>query len=202
MWYAGNMSNTLEILTTDRKDTNVLRKICFIKKYAFLRELLMHQKCIIGGCIISRWMTVTSNKSYKTEQKILLIQGKRARDDVKDSWHVDLDYALGGFLSQKLWSSHLHNWHNFAKNLGSGKSGSLAIRRTAWSAQKISHPLFVDQLVTSTHRLVSSPLENSSARWLQCKSTAWVHEDSWPCNGFFFAGRTPSSKQLPWFLNL
>jgi len=41
MWYAGNMSNTFEILTMDRKDAEVLRKICFIKKYAFLRELLM-----------------------------------------------------------------------------------------------------------------------------------------------------------------
>jgi len=59
MWYAGNMSYALEILTMDREDADVLRKVCFIKKYAFLRELLMYQKCIIGGWyIISRWMTV------------------------------------------------------------------------------------------------------------------------------------------------
>jgi len=59
-WYTRNMCNTLEILTIDRKDTGVLRKICFMKKYAFLRELLMYQKCIIGGwCIISRWMIVS-----------------------------------------------------------------------------------------------------------------------------------------------
>ena len=53
------MCNTLENLTIDRKDADVLRKIGFVKKYTFLRELLMHQKCIIWGwCIISRWMTV------------------------------------------------------------------------------------------------------------------------------------------------
>jgi len=42
-----------------------------------------------------------------------------------------------------------------AKNLGSGKSGSLAIRRTAWSAQKISHPLFIDQPLVSSLALAS-----------------------------------------------
>jgi len=59
MWYAGNMSYTLEILTMDREDADVLMKICFIKEYAFFRELLMYQKCIIRGwCTISWWMTV------------------------------------------------------------------------------------------------------------------------------------------------
>jgi len=41
--------------------------------------------------------------------------------------------------SQILWKPEA------AKNLGSGKSGSLAIRQTAWSARDFSHPRFVDQ---------------------------------------------------------
>ena len=66
MWYAGNMSYTLEILTMDREDADVLMKICFIKKYAFFRELLMYQKCIIRGwCTISRWMTVCNLRTLK-----------------------------------------------------------------------------------------------------------------------------------------
>ena len=40
-WCAGNMSNAFENLIMDRKNAEVLRKICFIKKSAFLRKLLM-----------------------------------------------------------------------------------------------------------------------------------------------------------------
>ena len=74
MSYAENMSYTLEILIMNREDADVLRRICFIKKYAFLRELFMYQKCIIGGwCIISRWMTVTAPNN---------VVGSRFRDGI------------------------------------------------------------------------------------------------------------------------
>ena len=34
----------------------MLRKNCFIKKYAFLRKLLMLQKCFTGWWCIIRWL--------------------------------------------------------------------------------------------------------------------------------------------------
>ena len=44
------------------------------------------------------------------------------------------------------------------KNLGSRKSGSLAICQTAWSAQNFSHLLFVDQHTPLTHKLAGTHL--------------------------------------------
>ena len=44
----------------DREYIRALGKICFIKKFAFLRKLLMAQKCIIGG--VSLDDCTTSNK--------------------------------------------------------------------------------------------------------------------------------------------
>ena len=50
---AGNLINPHQILTVGAEYMQVLMTICFIKNYAFLRKLLMIQKCIIEWwCII------------------------------------------------------------------------------------------------------------------------------------------------------
>jgi len=41
MQHACNLSNIFHILTTDRKEVKVLRKIYFMKKSVFLKKLLM-----------------------------------------------------------------------------------------------------------------------------------------------------------------
>ena len=89
MWYTGNMSNTLEILTVDRKNVNVLRKFCFIKKYAFLRELFMYQKCII-----SRWMTVVGGYIDGSSSLLLQDAGFILYAQWDPSWPMENSYDV------------------------------------------------------------------------------------------------------------